>query len=105
MGDFNNDGLPDLYFTASTSPNALYLNKGGMHFADVTTEANVTGEGTWCNAVSVVDINSDGLMDMYVCTTTKKDPALRKNLLYINQGLNKNKVPVFKEMVACVRTC
>lgn len=100
VGDFNNDGLPDLYFTASTTSNALYLNKGDMTFADVTAEANVTGEGRWCNAVSVVDINNDGLMDMYVCATIKKDPELRKNLLYVNQGLNAKKIPVFKEMAA-----
>src|ERR1700754_3205226 len=57
VGDFNNDGLPDLYFTASTVSNKLYLNKGEMKFEDITDIANVQGEGEWFNAASVVDIN------------------------------------------------
>jgi hypothetical protein len=96
-GDFNNDGLTDLYFTASTATNKLYLNKGGFVFDDITENAKVTGEGRWCNAASVIDINNDGWQDIYVCTTIKKDPAQRKNLLYINQGLKDN-IPVFTEM-------
>ncbi|MEO5593348.1 MAG: FG-GAP-like repeat-containing protein, partial [Chitinophagaceae bacterium] len=99
-GDFNNDGLPDLYFTASMVANKLYLNKGDLSFTDITSTAKVTGEGRWCNAASVVDINNDGLQDIYVCTTIKKNTDERKNLLYINQGLNKDGIPVFKEMAA-----
>jgi len=98
VGDFNNDGLPDLYFTASTVSNKLYLNKGSLTFADVTDEAKVSGEGEWFNAVSVIDINNDGLQDIYLCASIKKNPAQRRNLLYINQGLDNNRVPVFKEM-------
>ncbi len=98
LGDFNNDGLPDLYFTASMVANKLYLNKGGLKFTDITTAANTDGTGSWCNAASVVDINNDGWQDIYVCTTIKKDPRQRKNLLYINQGLNKDSIPTFKEM-------
>ena len=100
VGDFNNDGLPDLYFTASTVSNKLYLNKGGLTFKDITSTAKVDGEGRWCNAASVVDINNDGLLDIYVCTTVKKNPEERKNILYVNQGLNKDGVPIFKEMAA-----
>lgn len=100
VGDFNNDGLSDLYFTASTTSNKLYLNNGELKFTDITDSARVTGEGGWSNSASVVDINNDGLQDIYVCTTIKTDPAQRKNLLYINQGLNAAKVPVFKEMAA-----
>lgn len=100
VGDFNNDGLQDLYFTASTVSNKLYLNKGDMEFEDVTDKAHVTGEGMWCNAASVIDINNDGLQDIYVCTTIKKNPAQRRNLLYINQGKGKEGVPVFKEEAA-----
>ena len=100
VGDFNNDGLPDLYFTASTVSNKLYLNKGGLTFKDITSTAKVDGEGRWCNAASVVDINNDGLLDIYVCTTVKKNPEERKNILYVNQGLNNDGVPVFKEMAA-----
>src|SRR6476469_7254991 len=100
VGDFNNDGLPDLYFTASTVSNKLYLNKGKLSFQDVTEKAGVSGGGEWSNAASVVDINNDGLEDIYVCTTIKANPQQRRNLLYINQGLNKDKIPVFKEMAA-----
>jgi enediyne biosynthesis protein E4 len=98
VGDFNNDGLPDLYFTASTTSNKLYLNKGDLAFEDITEKAGVTGEGRWSNAASVVDINNDGLADIYICTTIKKNPEQRRNLLYINQGLNKDGIPTFKEM-------
>jgi enediyne biosynthesis protein E4 len=97
-GDFNNDGLPDLYFTASTTSNKLYLNKGGLAFSDITSTAKVNGEGRWCNAASVVDINNDGWQDIYVCATIKKKSSQRTNLLYVNQGLNKDGIPVFKEM-------
>lgn len=97
-GDFNNDGQLDLYFTASTGPNTLYLNKGNFRFEDVTSIAGVAGGGEWSNGASVVDINADGWPDIYVCTSIKKDPAMRKNLLFINKGLNKNGIPVFEEM-------
>lgn len=98
VGDFNNDGLPDLYFTASTTSNKLYLNKGNLTFEDITEKAGVTGEGRWSNAASVVDINNDGWPDIYICATIKKNPEQRRNLLYINQGLNKEGIPTFKEM-------
>lgn len=98
VGDFNNDGLSDLYFTASTTPNKLYLNKGNLKFKDITSIAGVNGAGEWSNAASVVDINNDGLEDIYVCTTIKSDPHQRKNLLYINTGVNKDGFPAFKEM-------
>src|ERR1700729_3121464 len=59
-GDFNNDGLPDLYFTGNQVPNKLYLNKGNFTFQDVTDIAKVDGAGRWCRGVAVVDINNDG---------------------------------------------
>jgi hypothetical protein len=99
-GDFNNDGLTDLYFTASEVSNKLYLNKGKFEFKDVTDIAKVSGEGMWSNGASVVDINSDGLQDIYVCMAIKKDPNLRRNLLYVNQGVDNNGIPVFKELAA-----
>ncbi|CAN5577065.1 VCBS repeat-containing protein [soil metagenome] len=100
IGDFNNDGLPDIYFTGNLVSNKLYLNKGKMHFEDITEEAGVNGKGKWCRGVSVVDINNDGLQDMYVCASMDKNPERRKNLLYVNQGLDKKGIPVFKEMAA-----
>ena len=97
VGDFNKDGLPDLYFTGSLVSNKLYLNKGSLSFTDVTGNAGVSGEGIWSSSASVVDINNDGWPDIYVCATIKKDPEQRRNLFYINQGLNKEGVPIFKE--------
>ena len=98
IGDFNNDGLQDIYFTGNMVPCKLYLNKGNFKFDDITNEAKVSGDGKWCRGVAVVDINNDGWLDIYVCATLKKDPQQRKNLLYINQGVDKNGVPHFKEM-------
>jgi hypothetical protein len=98
IGDFNNDGLPDIYFTGNMVSNRLYLNKGNFVFEDITDIAGVGGDGEWCRGASVVDINNDGWPDIYVCATIKTDPRLRRNLLYINQGLDKNGIPHFKEM-------
>jgi ASPIC and UnbV/FG-GAP-like repeat len=98
IGDFNNDGLQDIYFTGNTVSNKLYLNRGDFKFDDITEEAGVSGNGKWCRGVSVVDINNDGWQDIYVCATIKNNPELRRNLLYVNQGLDKNGIPHFKEM-------
>lgn len=100
IGDFNNDGLPDIYFTGNLVSCKLYLNKGDFKFEDITEAAKVNGEGKWCRGVAVVDINNDGWQDIYVCATLKKDPKERKNLLYINQGPGKDNIPHFKEMAA-----
>ncbi|MFM2361896.1 MAG: hypothetical protein RLZZ316_798 [Bacteroidota bacterium] len=96
IGDFNNDGLQDIYFTGNKVENKLYLNKGNFKFEDITTKAGVNGAGRWCRGVSVIDINNDGLMDMYVCASLSKNAIERENLLYINQGIDKAGVPVFK---------
>ncbi len=98
VGDFNNDGLPDLYFTGNMVSNKLYLNKENFKFDDITEEANVAGESKWARGVSIVDINNDGWLDIYVSETLKKNPKQRTNLLYINLGLDKNGIPHFKEM-------
>lgn len=100
IGDFNNDGLQDIYFTGNMVSNKLYLNKGNLQFEDITKSAGVSGDGKWCKGVAVIDINNDGWMDMYVCASMDKNPEKRKNLLYINQGLDKNGLPYFKEMAA-----
>jgi len=100
IGDFNRDGLMDVYFAGNMVANKLYLNKGAMHFEDVTKTAGVTGEGHWSTGISVVDINADGWPDIYVCTSFTKDVTKRTNLLYINHGLDKNGIPIFKEEAA-----
>ena len=100
VGDFNNDGLPDIYFTGNMVSNKLYLNKGDFKFEDVTLKAAVGGDGKWARGVAVIDINNDGLMDMYICNTIYKDTAKRTNILYINQGADKEGIPHFKDMAA-----
>lgn len=101
IGDFNNDGLVDVYFAANMVSNKLYLNKGALKFDDITTTAGVGGEGRWCTGVSVIDINNDGFLDIYVCASfLKNNVAGRTNLLYINKGLNKEGIPTFKESAA-----
>ncbi len=100
IGDFNKDGLPDVYFTGNMVPCRLYLNQGNFVFSDVTDLAGVAGEGKWCRGIAVVDINYDGWTDLYVSATLKNDSPARKNLLYINQGLNADRIPVFKELAA-----
>lgn len=97
IGDFNNDGLPDIYLAGNMVANKLYLNKGGFKFDDITTTANVDGDGHWCTGVSVVDINGDGLQDIYIACSFRKNMVQRTNLLYINQGNNKDGIPVFVE--------
>lgn len=105
VGDFNNDNLPDLYFTASLESNKLYLNKGKFRFEDITVKAQVGGKGRWANGASVIDINNDGWEDIYVCNTIRKNPQERKNLLYINQGLNSERLPVFKRDGGRISSC
>ncbi|HVU58922.1 MAG TPA: VCBS repeat-containing protein [Puia sp.] len=84
IGDFNRDGLPDIFLAGNQVSSKLYLNKGGMHFEDVTAKAGLT-TSSWCTGVSVVDINNDGWPDIYVCVSGRVAGAKRKNLLFINQ--------------------
>ena len=96
IGDINNDGLPDIYFTAnSKGNNRLYLNKGNMQFEDITAEANVAGQADWCSGVTMADVNSDGFLDIYVSTVSQHHGLKGKNHLYINNGNN-----TFKESAA-----
>lgn len=96
-GDFNNDGLIDLFFAGNQVENALYINKGQLKFEDVSKKANINSKkGTWSTGVSVVDINADGLLDMYICNSGLRDEQLRKNQLLINQGIT-NGIPVFAD--------
>src|SRR5580693_5939461 len=78
IGDFNRDGLPDIYFTGNMVSNKLYLNKGNFNFSDVTEAAGVDGGGRWCRGVAVVDINNDGWLDIYVCASLSNNPEKRR---------------------------
>jgi enediyne biosynthesis protein E4 len=98
IGDFNNDSLPDIYFTGNTVANKLYINKGNMKFEDVTDAAGVDGRGKWSKGVSIIDINNDGLQDIYVSCAVLLPVSDRKNLLYINKGVDKKTgIPVFED--------
>ncbi|WP_299665010.1 VCBS repeat-containing protein [uncultured Polaribacter sp.] len=87
VGDINNDGLEDLYFTGNEVSNKLYLNKGNFKFEDITESANVSGGKGWHNGVVMTDVNNDGFIDIYVCRGGWQDKTdERANLLFINQG-------------------
>ncbi|GAO41167.1 VCBS repeat-containing protein [Flavihumibacter petaseus] len=98
IGDFNNDGLPDIYFSGNMTPSKLYLNKGGMSFTDITAASKTAGNGRWATGVCIADVNGDGLTDIYLCHSGKyASPEELSNELFINQGIQ-NGIPVFKEM-------
>ena len=86
IGDVNNDGLLDIYFTANMGPNRLYLNRGDFRFEDVTVQAGVAGEGAWSTGVAMVDVNGDGWLDIYVCNSGDVKGDNKQNELFINNG-------------------
>jgi enediyne biosynthesis protein E4 len=86
IGDINNDGLEDIYFTSNQQSNKLYINKGSLEFEDVTDKANVSDLEGWTTGVNMIDINNDGWMDIYVCKSASiENENLRRNKLFINQ--------------------
>ncbi len=101
-GDLNGDGLQDLFFTGNQVDNRCYLNKGNLKFEDITDRAGLAkpDKNIWSAGINLLDINLDGRLDIYVCNTFQKNPLLRRNLLYINQGNDANGVPAFKEDAA-----
>ncbi|WP_085499728.1 VCBS repeat-containing protein [Arenibacter troitsensis] len=94
IGDLNNDGLPDIYFTGNMTENKLYLNKGDLTFEDITQEANVGGDDRWVTGVTMGDANEDGWLDIYVSVSGKWTTT--KNLLYINDAKH-GEIPTFTE--------
>jgi len=86
VGHFNRDSLPDLIFTANMEKSKIYLNKGNLQFVDITDESKINTANTWCTGVSVIDINADGLDDIYISVGGMGNKNDFPNLLYINQG-------------------
>lgn len=88
IGDINNDGLSDVYFTSNLGTNKLYLNKGNFKFEDISKIADVEGTKTWSTGVVMVDLNADGFLDIYVCNAGNSLGNQQKNELFINNGNN-----------------
>ncbi|MFL5739530.1 MAG: VCBS repeat-containing protein [Flavisolibacter sp.] len=99
-GDFNNDGRTDLFFASNQQENKIYLNKGNLSFTDVTKQSGIPEDGGWSTGVSVVDINNDGLLDIYVCRVGKYEVLNSKNQLLVCTGIDNNGIPHYQDEAA-----
>lgn len=100
-GDLNNDGLIDLVFTANRGPNKMYLNQGNFKFKDITADAGFGNTAAlWSNGVSMVDINQDGMLDIYISVVGDYEILKGHNLLYVCQAIDSDGIPRFKEQSA-----
>jgi len=88
LGDINNDGLADVLLTSNMGENKLYINKGNFHFEDITPASGLRQDSMWSTGATMVDINADGWLDMYICSSGHMKDGRRKNKLYINQHNN-----------------
>ncbi|MEZ4809479.1 MAG: VCBS repeat-containing protein [Allomuricauda sp.] len=88
VGDINNDGLPDIFFTGNQVKNKLYLNKGNLKFEDISSSAGIEGNSSWNTGTTMADVNGDGLLDIYVCAVVGINGFNGFNELYINNGNN-----------------
>ena len=86
IGDIDNDGLSDIYFTGNRVKNKLFKNLGGFKFEDISEQAGVAGERAWSTGVSMADINGDGFLDIYVCNSGDIEGDNKQNELFINNG-------------------
>ena len=96
-GDYNNDGLMDLYFVGNQVADRLYLNTGNFQFQEVTQAAGIDNAGGFSTGVTNIDINSDGLLDIYVCKVGSHQSLQDPNLLFLNKGIGDDGIPVFEE--------
>ncbi len=95
IGDFNQDGLPDIYITGNTVNNKLYINKDNFKFEDVSILSGVEGKKGWKTGTSIADVDGDGLLDIYVCYSGLGTIEDRANQLFINKGTNSDGAPTF----------
>ena len=95
-GDFNNDGLVDLFFTNNMGPNKMFLNEGNLKFKDITGEANMAGMEGWTSGVTTVDINNDGMLDLYVSQMGNFKTITGQNQLYVCKGVE-NGIPKYED--------
>lgn len=86
IGDVNNDGFPDIYLVSNQNENKLYLNKGNWNFEDITERAGISGNRAWSTGVTMVDVNGDGWLDIYVCNSGDVKGDNKENELFINNG-------------------
>src|SRR5687767_5731750 len=108
VGDVNGDGLADVYFTGNTVSNKLFINKGGLRFEDITGLSKTGGRQDWKTGVTMVDVNGDGRLDIYVCYSGNaseegyerpviRDHPKRSNEIFINNGCAPGGIPTFTE--------
>ncbi len=90
IGDINNDGLSDIYFTGNMVGSHLYINQGNFKFKEIAKEAGVFAEGLWNTGTTMADVNGDGLLDIYICRSATPSADQRRNLLFINNGPSKD---------------
>lgn len=88
VGDINNDGLPDIFFSGNQVPNKMYLNKGNLVFEDISEKAGIEGNSSWKTGAVMGDVNGDGFLDIYVCAVVGINGFNGYNELYINNGDN-----------------
>ncbi|MBL7743217.1 MAG: VCBS repeat-containing protein [Chitinophagaceae bacterium] len=96
-GDFNNDGLTDLFFASNQGRNSIFMNKGGLAFSDLTEQAGIPQDGGWSTGVSVVDINNDGLLDIYVCRVGNYEVLKGRNQFLICKHIDENGIPHYED--------
>ncbi|HRO71237.1 MAG TPA: VCBS repeat-containing protein, partial [Chitinophagaceae bacterium] len=96
-GDFNNDGRIDLFFSSNQGESKLYLNQGNMAFRDATRLAGIPQDNGWSTGVSVIDINNDGLLDIYICKVGRYEVLNSRNQLLICKGVNADGIPTYED--------